>query len=311
MSRINAVPLLLVLAAAAHADVTVRYAFDVKPSPSLPPQAVEAMRTQMSKPMVLRIKGNKAYGEVMGMTVISDFDGALVTVLDPANKRYATASSTEYAATVAKSAELPAEARKVLDTMKFDVQTRATGRAQVIKGIHALEREIVFTVGLPAGQGPSPGDMRTVYSVWTPDSEELIRNPILRELSQYAARAYVGMNPADVFTKMFGQTPGMGEKMRAMTEAFKDVRVMLGSRSAVYMPGMAAMMEQLRKAGQPVPQGLDPNAPLMETVMDLQELSGAPVSPAVFKIPQDYAPAPLADVLKAVMPQRAAGMPRQ
>src|SRR6266542_3171172 len=89
MRRIYAAAFVCGLAAVAgRADVTLRYSFDMKPGPMLPPQAVEAMKKQMQFPITVssRLKGNKAYSAWMGINAISDFDGALITILDPKNK---------------------------------------------------------------------------------------------------------------------------------------------------------------------------------------------------------------------------------
>jgi hypothetical protein len=95
-----------------------------------------------------------------------------------------------------------------------------------------------------------------------------------------------------------------------MSQEFKSMRAMLGSRTAMYMPGMAAMMERLRKAGQPVPENFDPNVPMMEVTMDVAELSTAPVPDSRFEVPKDYQPAPIGEVLESIMPQPAVGARR-
>jgi hypothetical protein len=260
------------------------------------------LQTQMG--VVTRLKGSKAFATIMGMTTITDFDGALITILDPKGKRFATATPAEFAAAVGKRAELPPEARKRLEAMKIDFQARATGRTEVIKGIQAEEREMVFTIEMPAGPQGQTGSMRMVYSVWAPRSDEVTRNPALQEFAQYVDRAYAGMNPADMMQAMFGQAPGLGEKMRAMMNEYKDLRVTLGTRGAVYMPGMAALMEQLRKAGKPVPAGFDGNAPMMEFIMDLQELSTEEIPAGVFDIPPDYTLGQIDEILQSMLPRR-------
>jgi hypothetical protein len=293
-----------------RADVTLRYSFDIKPGPMIPAQAAEAMKAKL-KPMgtAIYLKGNKAYTTMMGLTAISDFDGALITVLDPEHKRYATVSSAEYAAAISKQAAIPPEASKMFESMKVDVQTRATGRTEAIHGIQAEEREMTLTVEMPSGPQGSLGAMRMVYTFWPARSDEVIRHPVLQELAAYADRAYAGMNPADMMQKMFAQTPATGEKMRTMMAEFQKMKTVLRMHGAVYTPGAAAMMEQLRKAGKPVP-AFDPNAPTMEFVMDLQELSGADLADSVFAIPQDYTLAPVGEVVKNMMPVKPGAPPK-
>jgi hypothetical protein len=299
-------------AIAGRADVTLRYSVDFKAGPAMPPQAVEAMKTQLQMPMkqVTYLKGSKAYAKVFGFTAISDFDGAVITVLDPKNKRYATVSAAEYVAAAGKQAELPPEARKVLEAMRFDVTSRATGRASVIKGIDAEERELVLSMSMPAGLQGGPKGMRMVYSIWTPRSDAAVNNPALQELALYTARAYAGMNPADMMQKMFTQTPGMAQKLKAMIDEFKNMQAVLGFRGAMYVPGMAEMMEKLRQAGQPVPEGLDPNAPMMEFTMDLEEMSTATVPDSVFQVPSDYVLGPMDEVMKSALPPRPTPPPK-
>jgi hypothetical protein len=291
---------------AARADVTLRYSFEVKPGAAMPPPAVEAMKSQLQTlpGFVTRLKGSQAFSAVMGFNAITDFNGALITILDPKGKRYVTVSSAEYVSAVSRQIELPPDARKLMEGMKIDAQARVTGRTSVIQGIQAEEREFVSVIEMPAGpQGPSRA-MRMVYSVWAPRSDEIIRHPALQELAEYAARAYAGMNPADMMQKMFAQAPGMGEKMRAIMDEFKNARVILGARGAVYLPGMAAMMEQLRNAGKPVPPGFDVNAPMMEFIMDLQELSTEEVPMSAFEIPEGYTLGPIDEVLNNALPPR-------
>lgn len=291
---------------AGRADVTLRYSVDFKAGPAMPPQAVEAMKTQLQMPMnqVTYLKGSKAYAKVFGFTAISDFDGAVITVLDPKNKRYATVSAAEYAAAAGKQAEIPPEARKVLEALQFDVNSRATGQTRVIHGINAEEREVVLSITMPAGLQGGPKGMRMVYSMWAPRSDAAVNNPALQELQLYTARAYAGMNPSDMMQKMFAQTPGMAQKLKTMMDEFKNIHALLGFRGAMYVPGMAEMMEKMRAAGQPVPNAVDPNAPMMEFTMDLTELSTAAVPDSVFQVPADYVLGPMDEVMKSALPPR-------
>jgi hypothetical protein len=303
--RMFAAAVVLVLAAGvAPADVTLRYSLDIKASPIMPPQALEALKSQMQG-YTIYLKGSKALVRIMSFTTISDFDGAMITLLDPKGNRFATVSSAEYMSAVGSLAQAPPEARKVLDAMKFDVSTRATGRSEVVHGIQAEERELVFTIHMALPQF-AEGPLRMVYLMWAPRSDEVVRNRALQELSFYTDRAYAGMNPADMMQKAFGQIPGMAEKLRSVMQESRNMRAILRMRGAFYMPGMAAILEKLRQSGRPVPEGVDPNAPMMEFMMDLLEMSTAEISDSVFRIPDDYTPAPFEEVMKSVMPARPA-----
>jgi hypothetical protein len=300
------VVLWLTAAATLIGDVTVRYSYEMKPGAMIPPAAAEQMRQQMKEllpesGLYLQLKGNRAYSTGFGMTSISDFDGAMITVVDTKSKKYATAETAAYLRSVVERQEavkkrMPAEAQKAMEQMKTSTEVRKTGRTKTIHGIAATETEMILTMEMP---GTPVGPMRSVMSFWSPEKSEVDSRPALRELRFFAQRAFEGTNPATTLDRAFGQAPGMGSSMKQMMEEFKDSAVVLEMRVSSYAPGLAAAMT---KAGDEQKAALA-DAPLMEMIMELQELSTADVPASVFDIPRDYTAVPMAELLTGAMPK--------
>jgi hypothetical protein len=213
----------------ARADVTLRYSFDVKPGAAMPPQAIEAMKSQVQNlPGVMtRLKGSKAFAAVMGFNAITDFDGGVDH--HPGSERQAVRDRIERRVRERRRQASRTSPRSAqIDGRHEDRRSGARHRAHHGDSRHpgggARDR---FGIEMPAGPHGPPRAMRMVYSTWVPRSDEIIRHPALQELAEYAARAYAGMNPADMMQKMFGQAPGMGERMRAVMDEFKNSNVML------------------------------------------------------------------------------------
>lgn len=286
----------LLLACGARADVTLRYQFDFRPGAMLPPQAVEAMKKQMGALMPMksevRVKANKAYSTMGPISCITDFDLDRMTLLDPKNKTFAAAAVADYPSQVAPR-DLPPEARKALDSMKIDVQSKVTGRTEKIHGIDTEERELTMTMAVPAPTGAPGPTMVVQYQTWTALPSAIEKSPALRELSLYFDRSTTSVNPMQFMQKMFAQAPGVGEKFRGMFEEMVKNRLTLKMRGAVKVA---------LPAGAPTPPGMNPDSPMMEFLLDLEEISTAAVPDSVFAVPAGFRESTMAEVLKAVMP---------
>jgi hypothetical protein len=275
----------------------------------VPPAFAETMREEMksllpTEGIKTQVKGNRAYSSLPGMTSISDFDGAMITLLDPKNKRYATAESAAYLRTVmdmhhAASRQIPAEAQQRMAQMKTSTSVRKTGRTRTIHGIRATETELTWTMEMPGGP---TGPMRSVFSLWIPEEGEAERHPALRELRFFTQRAYEGTNPVAALPKMAGNGSGMLSGMSALMGELRDAAIVLQMRIASWAPGLSAL------AGNAVDQDAAvraADAPLLEVILNLEELSTAEVPASVFDLPREYAVVPLSEILGGLLP----GMP--
>src|SRR6516225_503782 len=91
----------LLIASAAHADVTMRSKMDYRLGSFVPPAAAEAMKKQMADAInsgiVLRVKGMRSMTSSGPFLLIVDQEKDTVTMLDPKGKRFATVTTADYA----------------------------------------------------------------------------------------------------------------------------------------------------------------------------------------------------------------------
>ena len=289
------------------ADATVRYHTEVQTSPgtamSLPlNQALGGLRD-----MVIRIKGNKASSSQGSLTSIMDLMTQELTLVDTSHKRFASAPASKYTEQIKGAVPaVPAQAREIFASMKSNVESRTTGRTDVIQGIQAEEREFVMTLDMAVPGGPAaPGPfMKLIMQVWSPKAEEAQRPGALQELKSYTASATAAMNPADMIQQIAGGLPGFGDSLaKVMKEASGNGNVALRTHMEIVMPFLAIMSQQLpQQPGQPRGPALDPNAPLMQMTQEVIELSTDPVDDALFAVPSEYQPASLEEILNGMIP---------
>ena len=293
----------LAVAAAAKADVTLRYSYEVKPNPQLPPQVVEALTSQLKSMteagMRMQLKGNRAFASVMGITSISDFDGEMITLIDAKQGRYATAQKDAYLTALLKPQQdqfkqMSEQSKKAIEQVKFDVRSDMTDRKLSIQGVETEERKIIVTMGIPG----APGPMRMEFTIWAPNDQEINRNPMLSELRLFSQRAYQGTNPGAVTQKMFMQSPGMGPASK-MLEVFKETPVVLRMRMAVFAPS------------GPAPNSAPgaPEVPMVEMIMSVEELSSTEVPDSIFRLPREYTVVSMDELMPAMYAQFAPAKP--
>lgn len=313
-----------------NADATIRYKRDIKLSAtSLPiPGAQQMFGSQKSSfpPLVvIQIKGDKAYSNAGLGSSLLDFTKQQITVINATDKLFATVYVKDFIGAAIPSMPPVAPAvQKFLASMKSNFAITKTGRTDVILGIQVEESELTISiewqvptdVPLPPGMF-QPGEnvtfMKMVTQIWTAAPGEVLRLPALAELAAHTSSTGQLMLPAAAMQQSFANFPGFGYSWAAMMDEFsKHSTPMLKSHSATYMPMMARLMQQLRKAqGQPPPTaGLDPDAPFMETNIEVLDISDAAIDDSAFEVPTDYHSTTLPEVLKSLMPASAApGVP--
>jgi hypothetical protein len=281
-----------------RADVTLRYKMEVKTNAALPARMAAGAMSQES---LLRLKGGKGFSAAMGVDSIVDFTTKEITILDTATKRYAKMTSDQFAQEMARAMpEMPAQARAYMASMKADVSpARVTGGTAVIQGVEAEEREIAISIEGPAMPNVPPGPMvRMVVHLWSAKPGEVTRVPAIRELTGYALWSFATMNPAAGMGKMMTQIPGFPSLSEALMKEMQKGATVLRMRMDMFMPAMAAMLQQLPAGSNPLGVGFDPDAPFMQMNQELVEISTEPVPDSVFAIPEGYHEAPAAELIK-------------
>lgn len=282
-------------------DATLRYHTDIQTSAIIPAAALEPVLGGM-RDMDIRIKGNRAYSTVGNLTSIVDLTSQESIFVDPAHKRFAKVSSTQYGEQIqAALSTMPEQARAMLASMKTNLDSRSTGRTATIQGIQTEEREFVLTVDMAVPGGPpTPAPfIKMVMQVWIAKPEETERVPALQEFKKYRTSAGSAMNVADTLKQVFTAVPGMGDNIRTIVEDMTaNSAVSLRTHCEVVMPLLALLSQQMPKqAGQALPAGLDPNAPLLTISQEVVELSADPVDGAIFEVPAGYQAVSLEQIL--------------
>lgn len=281
-----------------HADVSQIFVVRLNLSKQLPPALVEKMAKEMSATtdslgFEVKIKGSRALVRMGSFISYSDFDGALVTVVDRPSKRFSTVSPQEYhrawrawedGVRKAVASASPNGAAPGI-SMKPESKIHATGKTRKIQGIETEEYQ--FTVAAPLSNTES---MRLRISLWCPVQQERVHNPALIELQRYSDRAYVSPDFLKDMTKSVDTAaPGF----TALVEEMKRVEPYLEMRVGFSLPGM----------------GAEDGEPAFEMVQELIEFSTEPLSDALFAPPRNFAPASIDELLPVVMEQGMKQLP--
>jgi TonB family protein len=135
--------------------------------------------------------------------------------------------------------------------------------------------------------------------MWMATPEELVRVPALNEIANYMKNQAAGNDPIGAMSKMFGQMPGLADKMKGPMEQLTKSGAILRSEIKMLMPAMAKMMG-----------ASNPDEAFMDMTTDLQELSTDPVPDSAFQIPAGYQEAKIEELLQAINPMKP-GAPQQ
>ncbi|MGA2038696.1 MAG: hypothetical protein ABSH42_05410 [Bryobacteraceae bacterium] len=305
--------LLLVACTSLHADVTMRMVWDFKINVALPTPMPQLPFNEI----LTRIKGDHGYAAIGPIVAITDLATGKVTLLDPKAQQYATVAMADYLSKVAGASgqhtqDIPDQAKQILATMKFDAESRDTGRTDRIHGIDAYEREVVVNISIPV---PIPGQANGLHlslkiQIWKPKASEFERVPALHELAAYNERNKGFGDPSTVLRQVFGSMPGMGDHLSKMVdELTKGGNVSLGMHMGIFVPGLAKILEQMGAKGLPA---LPPDdQPLVDVNFNLKELSSDKVPDEVFAIPAGYKEVPMEGVLKGMTAAFTGGKPAE
>lgn len=305
--------LFLVACTSLYADVTQRMSFGFKINVALPGPVPQLPFNEI----LTRIKGDHGYAAIGPIVAITDLATGKVTLLDPKAQQYATVAMADYLSKVAGASgqhtqDIPDQAKQILATMKFDAESRDTGRTDRIHGIDAYEREVVVNISIPV---PIPGQANGLHlslkiQIWKPKASEFERVPALHELAAYNERNKGFGDPSTVLRQVFGSMPGMGDHLSKMVdELTKGGNVSLGMHMGIFVPGLAKILEQMGAKGLPA---LPPDdQPLVDVNFNLKELSSDKVPDEVFAIPAGYKEVPMEGVLKGMTAAFTGGKPAE
>lgn len=299
----------------ALADATIGYEMDIKPGAMVPAAAIEQMRNGPIKypmKMTLRVKGDRYTSTFANIRSIGTTKSSDMTLIDPSASAYAV---TTYEAWLASGqsqvANIPEEAKKILEQMKFETKSAPTGQTKKIMGVDAEETSATLTISMPVPPSAPPTTPRQFemrMSVWTAKSSELERVPHLKELGSVMKRMMANFDPSKSMSAMFGSMPGVTDALKSFSDIFtREGSVFLEYTGGFYIPGMADMA---RQAGQEPPAGVDLNGPVMEMVMKPTEIGGEAVGEQEFEVPKGYAKVEAAEIMAAMM-GRARPQPQQ
>ncbi len=305
MRRCFVLALFFLAAEASRADLTVRQQTVVTFGSALPASMLDMVKQRVGDMIptetTLRVKGNRCSSSGGVVTTVSDYDKGEVTLLNPKTKEFATVPYASYAARIGDSVprqQMPEGAQQMLQSLKFNVQTKKTGQTGLIGGIQAEEYLVVLSMEMP---GLATG-FKTEMHNWMAAPAELGRIPALKELADCSAHSSSAFDLNQTLQKMFAQLPGMADKFRGPLEELRknSGSLSLKTQATVYVPALSALL-----AGQSAPAGFDPKEPLMEVTTDLAGFSTDPLPDSVFETPADYKAAPLESLIRVIMPAEA------
>jgi TonB family protein len=294
-----------------RADVTIRYQSDFSLAAGLPPMIEQAMKPALAKgsSLSIRMKGNKALSKAGDVVEIVDFTKQELTLIDPEHHTFASFPASELASKMAAampkmSAEQTKSLQQAMSSIKTTVDSKITGRSEVIQGVQAEEREITVSMAMPTPAGTTqtgPG-VRLVMQIWNAKSGEALRVPAIRELTAFNLWQKYFLNPAGMIENIAGKMPAIGEMVTPMVEEIlKNQSVILRMHINMYMPFMAAMAQKMAQQKGGTPVAIDPDAPTMQINQEVVELSNAPVDASLFEIPKEYTAAPADDLVRSLV----------
>lgn len=319
--------MLLLVAPAVHADGSLTYKASFKLGSMIPPSLLQPggkpMPTIEPIVTVIRVQGNKEYSGPEQHPVIYDFSTQQVTVLDPSGKHYATVNTSDYLPQLVTAfpamPALPPQAKAILQTMKAVFSSKKTGRTDSVLGIPVSESIWTISLELPANALPLPGAANTaggtitiarvVAHAWNATPDDVANNPALKEVMAHRGSVVTGLYNPESFLKIMSDYPGIRDPLAAAVGRYvNNPPATLKIQAEIYMPIMAQIAPMLAAQGK-LPPDFNPNAAIGEVDVVADQLSAAPIDPAVFQVPVDYTSMPLPDLIKAVakttVPRRA------
>ena len=264
----------------AMADITLRYAMDVDAGPDATADLKAALKK--SQPELFDQGMVYAYTDD-GWNYTRN--GPLILIFDPETQqqRVLLASKKLYASVAV------AEWQKIQGARKSDLETigkpgatsitsERTNRSKRVLNIDTEERRINIKYSLP--QQGLPEGAETHLSFWCPTPSEIERVPALRRLEDLTQSGLARFSPGQQIAEVFGGKPQLAASLLALSQEMSQVGIFLEMRLSTIMPGW-----------QP------DDAPTMEIVYTLKELSDKPAPRSYFQIPDGYKEVPIEELI--------------
>jgi len=259
-------------------------------------------------------KGNLEYQRQGAFVMITDYGKGEVTLLDGEHKQFAKIAMKDYVAKIAATLPpLPDDAKDANGKAKITITPlRKTGKTDELNGVQVEEAEVTALLDLPIPAlppdtpPPSSPLFKATLLIWMAKSGETVRVPAVQQLTAQTwstPKFSHWIDPANVFTWVFGAMPGLQGSLNGMLEAVEKTKpVILKWHMEVGMPGMVAALKKSIAEGSQVPKGFDPEQPFSVVDSFTQEISTEKIPDAKFKVPEDYKAAPFDEVAKAIGP---------
>ncbi len=291
--------LALLAVPAARADVTIRYQFDVKLGPVIPPAAAAAVKQQvggaLGNGMLLRVKGQRCLSSFGPFTSIVDGEAGQITLINPASKKFASVAAANYFDQIIGQQQLPPEALALFRSMKLDIKSSKAGQTETIQGFQAEDTLINALLEVPDPTGP-PVVVHMDIDEWFAAEGQAGWAALQREMAGCATILGGSMDPTAMLEKLLQQFSGGSGQLTDAVKALADPSrgAVLRLHLAISVPALVQLMQS--QAGA---LAGDPAAPLVEMDMNVADLSTGSVSDEEFRIPAGYQEVPLQELTKS------------
>jgi hypothetical protein len=322
------VPVLLLASPVARADATMSIKAEFKQGGMIPAstwkQAEGASKVPTSGVLIVQLKGDKELVSTGGSGNIAliDFANLQFTMLDAVAKTYALVDMKDIQSkaptSIPSTAQIPPQMKLLLQMMKATFSAHKTGRTDTLVGVHVEEVEWALSFELPPGALPLPGVpanqaltlVKATGHTWEASEGETKRVAALGEMYSHRSIASKVVD-AQRILKPLEDYPGLHDGLAPLLEKMvTNPPVTLKLDVQLYVPVLAQLQPFLQAQGSEFPQGMDPNAPLGTLTVETTELSGAPLSAAIFRVPDDFRQVSSDQMTKPLLPATSANSSR-
>jgi len=267
----------LPLCQSVRADLSIHFTGSIQLAPGLPPAMADAMKKQFAASMPaagsIRIKEGRVFSSFGAVSSLIDYAKPEITLIHAPSKSYSTIPAAEFGTQI--DALMTPEGRAAMARTKTDITTVKSGKTAVFHEVPLEESVVTISIETPAPNGP-PMQMRMEVHKWVVTAEGLARFPELKEWDIQKSSSF-GLDPATMINSLFAAGP-MAEQLR---KSFTGLP--LKTETDVFLPAVMP-------------------GRLIETVMEVDNFSAAPIPSSVFEVPSGYKPAPFATLMQYLKP---------
>ena len=296
ISRLAALALLLV--PGAFADLTIDYKMSYQLAKGIPEQMAGMMEQQLAKSMPsgmkMQIKGDRLRSGFGALASIVDYVKGEITLMHPESKRYATCPIADYGKEM--QAGLPAMAVEAMKQMQVDATAEKSGQNATIQGLATEEIVIHVTMEMPG----MAGGMKMELHMWVATKDAIASMPELKAWDPVRWSSMGGASPAQMLGSSFAQGQAAEKLAKTIGDILKQSGgLTLRTESRVFIPMLGQML-----ASQGVNLG---DGPLMTARMEADHIGHDAVPDSAFTVPEGFQKAPIADLMKTMIPTAPGG----